>query len=162
MRVRDSGTDLVVDDQLTFGRWVGAFNFVIASGCAFIAWDHYRPGGELRDVFLILVVPFAVTLAGIGLWRALAQPAVVLHVDGRRRVVTLTHRTALRRIADSWPADQIVGFTRAQRAAHDGVPLHRLRLDLADGRNLPAAARWQADPAAVDTLAARANALLGK
>lgn len=162
MRVRDSGTNLVVDDQLTFSRWVGAFNFVIASGCAAIAWVYYQPGGELRDVFLILVVPFAVAIAAIGLWRALAQPAVVLHVDGSGRVVTLIRRTALRRIVDTWPAAQVAGFGRAQRAGHDGVSIHRLRLDLADGRSLPAAAQWQADPAAVDALAARANALLGK
>jgi hypothetical protein len=162
MRVHDSGTDLVVDDRPTLGRWLGVLNFVIASGCAVIAWEHYRPGGELRDVFLILVVPFAIVIAGIGLWRVLAQPAVVLHVDGRRQFVTLTRRTALRRVADSWPADQVVRFARAQRAGHDGMPVHRLRLDLADGRSLPASAQWQADPAAIDTLAARANTLLNK
>jgi len=162
MRVRDSGTDLVVDDRLTFSRWVGAFNFVIASGCAVIAWVYYQPGGELRDVFLILVVPFAVAIAAIGLWRALAQPTVVLHVDGARRVVVLVRRTALHRAADSWPAEQVAGFGRAQRGGQEGMPVYRLRLDLVDGRSLPAAAQWQADPAAVDTLAARANALLGK
>jgi hypothetical protein len=162
MRVRDSGTDLVVDDRLTFVRWVGAFNFVIAGACAVIAWVHYQPGGELRDVFLILIVPFAIAIAGVGLWRALARPAVILRVDGARRVVTLVRRTAMGRVADSWPAEQVARFGRAQRAGPDGVLVYRLRLDLADGRSLPAAAQWQADPAAVDTLAARANTLLSK
>jgi len=162
MHVRDTGIDLVVDDRLTFSRWLGAFNFLIASGCALIAWEHYQPGGELRDVFLILVVPFAIAIAGIGLWRVLGRPAVILHVDGRQRVVTLTRRTALRWSADSWPADQVIRFARAQRAGYDGVPIYRLRLDLADGRSLPATAQWQPDLSAVDTLAARANALLNK
>lgn len=162
MRVRDSGTDLVVDDHPTLDRWVGVFNLAVASVCVSIAIDHYRPGGDLRDVFLLLIIPFAALIAGLGLWRAVARPDSFLHIDGAQGIVTLVRRTVLRRIAGSWTAAQVTGFARAQRPGRDGEPVYRLRLDLADGTSLPAATLWQADRAAIDAVIARAHALLGK
>jgi hypothetical protein len=162
MRVRDSGSDLVVDDHPTLDRWVGLFNFVIAGFCAAIAIHHYRPAGEFRDVLLLLIAPFAALIAMLGLWRALARPDTFLHVDGAQGVVTLVRRTVLRRVAGQWPAVQVVRFARAQRLGRDGEPVYRLRLDLANGTKLPAATLWQADHAPIDAVIARAHALLGK
>ncbi|TXL73059.1 hypothetical protein FHP25_22965 [Vineibacter terrae] len=160
--MRDSGTDLVVDDHPTFDRWVGLFNCVIAGACAAIAIDHYRPGGELRDVFLLLIVPFAILIAALGLWRALARPDTFLHVDGAHGVVRLVRRTVLRRTDRRWPAAEVVRFVRAQRPGRDGEPAYRLRIDLADGTTLPASTLWLTDSAAIDGVIARAHALLGK
>lgn len=160
MRVRDSGTDLMVDDQVTFGRWVGAVNFLIAGGCTVIAVVHYQPGGEWRDVFLLLVVPFAAALALAGLWRALAPSATILRVD--REGVTLARRVGLGRVTERWPPAQVARFGRTQRTRHDGAAVYRLNLDLVDGRSLPACALWHADASVVDALASRANALLEK
>jgi hypothetical protein len=162
MRVRDFGTDLVVDDHPTFDRWIGVFNFVVAGSCAAIAVSEYQPGGELRDVVLILIVPFATAAAATGLWRALARPSTFLHIDGAAGSVTLVRRTVFRRFSGRWTADQIVRFARVQRPGRDGDPVYRLRLDLAGGASLPAAVLWQTDPAAIDTVVRRANALLGK
>jgi hypothetical protein len=162
MRVRDLGTDLVVDDNPVFDRWIGAFNFVVAIGCAGIGLIHYNPAGDLRDVFLILIVPFAVVVAGLGIWRAVAQPGTILHVDGASRTVTLVQRTLLRRVATSWPAAEVAGFTRVQRPGREGDAVYRLRLDFVGGRSLPATTLWHTDPAAVDAVVLRANALLGK
>ncbi|MCW5745100.1 MAG: hypothetical protein KIT36_02735 [Alphaproteobacteria bacterium] len=162
MRTRDLGTDLVVDDNPVFDRWIGGFNFVVAMGCAAIGVIHYNPAGDLRDVFLILIVPFAVVVAGLGLWRAVAQPGTILHVDGVGRTVTLVNRTLLRRITTSWPAAEVARFARAQRPGREGEPVYRLRLDFVDGGSLPAATLWQPDPAGVDAVVQRANALLGK
>ncbi|HKU99454.1 MAG TPA: hypothetical protein VJR58_29450 [Vineibacter sp.] len=127
-----------------------------------IAFDYYRPGGEWRDVFLLLIIPFAALIAGLGLWRAVARPDTYLHVDGAQGVVTLVRRTVLRRAAGRWTAAQVTGFARAQRPGRYGEPVFRLRLDLADGTSLPAATLWQAEHAAIDTIINRAHALLGK
>jgi hypothetical protein len=101
-------------------------------------------------------------MALTGLWRALTRPGTSLHVDGTDGVVSLTRWTLLGRRARRWPTAQIKGFARAQRPGGFGAPLYRLRLDLADGEALPAAALWQADPSAIDAIVSRANALLGK
>jgi hypothetical protein len=162
MRVRDLGTDLTVDDDPTFDRWFGVFNFAIASACAAVGILNYRPGGDMRDVLLILMVPFAVVIAGFGLWRAVVQPATNLHVDGVRHVVTFVHRTAFRRATVRWSAGEIARFSRAQRPGRDGEPVYRLSLDLADGGSIPVATHWQPESALIDSIAARANALLGK
>jgi hypothetical protein len=162
MRVRDLGTELIVDDRPTLDRWIGMFNFAAAGSCAVLAATEYQPGGELRDVVLLLIVPLAAAISGIGLWRALARPTLSLHVDGAHGAVTLTRKSALRRVTQHWPASQVRGFGRAQTAGQDGLPVYRLRLELADGGSLPAAGLWQADGAAVDAVASRANALLGK
>jgi hypothetical protein len=127
-----------------------------------IALVHYRPGGDLRDVFLLLIAPFAAAVAAIALWRALARPATVLHVDGASGAVTLVRRTVLGREVSHWPAGQVARFARAQRPGQDGEPVYRLRLDLANGESRPVATVWYPDPALVDTVISRANALLGK
>jgi hypothetical protein len=162
MRVQDSGTDLVVDDHPTFDRWIGAFNFVIAGACAVIAAMNYRPGGDFRDIFLLLIAPVAGAVALIGLWRALARASIVLQIDGANGSVTLTRGTVWGRRVSRWPADRVARFARAQRPGHDGEPLYRLRLDLQDGASLAVATFWQPDPDAVDAVVTRANALLGK
>lgn len=162
MRVGDLGTDLVVDDGPTFDRWIGMFNFAAAGSCTVLAATEYQPGGQLRDVVLLLIVPLAATVAGIGLWRALARQTLSLHVDGAHGAVTLTRKSVLRRITRHWPASQVRGFGRAQMAGRDGLPVYRLRLELADGESLPAGGLWQGDAAMVDAVASRANALLGK
>lgn len=162
MHVRDLGTDLTVDDNPILDRWIGVVNFLIASGCAWIGIANYRPGGDLRDVLLILIVPFAITVAGLGLWRAVVQSTTVLHVDGVQRVVTVVRRTALGRVTRRWQADQVAGFSRSERLSRDGGPVFRLSLDLADGASIPVVTLWQPDAATIDTVVSRANALLGK
>ncbi|TWT14876.1 hypothetical protein [Reyranella sp. CPCC 100927] len=162
MRVRDVGTDLMVDDHPTLDRWVGIFNFAIAGFCVYIAYDNYRPGGEWRDMLLLLVMPFAGLIALLGLWRAVARPDTRLHVDGAQGVVSLVRRTVLHRTTSRWTAAEITGFARAQRPGRDGELVYRLRLDLADGTSLPAATLWNPDRIAIDTVIARAHVLLGK
>jgi hypothetical protein len=162
MRVSDSGSQLVVDDQSISDRWIGGFNFAIAGACAVIAIVHYHPNGDLRDLFLLLIAPFAAAVALISLWRLFARPGTVLLVDGSSGMVTLVRRTALRRMVYRWASREVAGFTRSQRPGQDGVPVYRLRLDLADGASFAAATLWQADRTLIDDVVARANALLGK
>jgi type III secretory pathway component EscS len=162
MRVRDLGTDLMVDDNRTFDRWIGVGNFVIGSSCAALGLWGYQPGGDLRDIFLILMVPFAVAIAGLGVWRAAVQPATKLHIDGVHHVVTLVHRTAFRHAAARWTAGQIARFARRQRPGRDGEPVFRLCLELVDGRSVTLSTQWQPDPTLIDGIIARGNALIGK
>ena len=162
MRVRDLGSDLIVDDHPTYDRWIGMFNFAAAGAGAVLAATEYQPGGELRDVVLLLIVPLAATIAGIGLWRALARQSLSLHVDGAGGVVTLTRKSVVRRVRRHWPASEVRCFGRTQTAGRDGLPIYRLRLELADGESLAVTALWQPDAAAIDAVVSRANALLGK
>lgn len=162
MHVRDLGTDLTIDDNPILDRWIGVFNFLIAGGCAWIGLTNYNPGGDLRDILLILIVPFAITVAVLGLWRAVVQPATVLHVDGVQQVVTVVRRSALRRITRRWRADQVAGFSRSERLGRDGDKMFRLSLDLVDGASIPVVTLWRPDAATIDAVVGRANALLGK
>lgn len=154
--VEESSATLIARPLLE--RLFNAFSTVTAGFTAWLCLRVYEPGGGWADLIMVLVSPFLVLVALVGLWRALTRATATCRVDGRRRQVEWTLHAPLVRRRAAWTFDEVEEIRPDARSGYDWA--WRPVLMLRDGRRIMLVPHGSGDRERVERFVAEARRLM--